>query len=99
MNRRISLDQINYALEDNFYFEEEAENNDSQLKGIKQALFNVVEHRLTPRQKETLILYYYEKKKIPEIAGILQVNKSTVSRTLRRATNNIRRYLEFYQLR
>ncbi len=100
MSRQISLDQIGYSLDCVDPFEsEENSNNDLQLDRIKKAMQKVIRSRLTVRQREILIMYYFEKKKIPEIAIELAVNKSTVSRTLNRAVKNIRLYLEFYNPR
>ncbi len=100
MSRKVSLDQIGYVLDqDRFYLLEEGSGNDLQLEQLKKALSQVIRSRLTARQRETLYLYYYEKKKIIEIAALQKVNKSTVSRTLARARANIKRYLEFYSLR
>lgn len=55
----------------------------------------VVEEELTDRQRETLIAYYFQDKNIPQIAKDRGVNKSTVSRTLKRAEAKLRRYLRY----
>ena len=96
MSRKISLDQIGYT-PDIVNLSEPGENSDNnfQLEHLKKALEKVIHTRLTTRQQEILTMYYFEKKKIPEIAQLLGVNKSTVSRTLNRAIENIRLYLEF----
>ena len=58
-----------------------------------QRVQRVIEEELTPLQKETLLAYYFQEQTIPEIAADRGVNKSTVSRTLRRAEEKLRRYL------
>ena len=46
---------------------------------------NILEHDISARQKQVLLLYYGEGKKMADIAQLLGVNISTVSRTHRRA--------------
>ena len=60
-----------------------------------QRVQRVIREELTPLQREALMDYYFHKMIIPEIAAKRQVNKSTVSRTLRRAEQRLRRYLKY----
>lgn len=46
-------------------------------------------------QRQTLTAYYFHQQTIPQIAESRGVNKSTVSRTLRRAEEKLRRYLKY----
>ena len=62
-----------------------------QLQRVQQ----VIREELTELQRQTLIAYYFQEQTIPEIAAQRGVNKSTVSRTLRRAEEKIRRYLRY----
>ena len=55
----------------------------------------VIEEELTELQRKTLIAYYFQEQTIPQIAAERGVNKSTVSRTLRRAEEKLRRYLKY----
>lgn len=55
----------------------------------------VIREELTPLQRETIIAYYIQNRKIPEIALDRGVHKSTVSRTLKRAERKLRRYLRY----
>lgn len=55
----------------------------------------VIAEELTPLQRETIIAYYIQNRKIPEIARDRGVHKSTVSRTLKRAEQKLRRYLRY----
>lgn len=74
----------------------DAESNTEKLVTVKKALAYVINNGLTARQKQMIVLYYYENKNMPEIAELLGVNKSTVSRTLARARRNIMERLRFY---
>ena len=60
-----------------------------------QRVQRVIREELTQLQRETLIAYYFQEQTIPEIAVERGVNKSTVSRTLRRAEEKLRRYLKY----
>lgn len=60
-----------------------------------QRVQRVIREELTPLQRETLLAYYFQEQTIPEIAAERGVNKSTVSRTLRRAEEKLRRYLKY----
>lgn len=62
-----------------------------QLKRVRR----VIEEELTPLQRQTLVAYYFQEQTIPEIAAERGVNKSTVSRTLKRAEEKLRRYLKY----
>jgi len=62
-----------------------------QLNRIRR----VVEEELTANQREILLSYYFQEKRIPQIALERGVHKSTVSRTLRRAETKLRRYLRY----
>ncbi len=73
-----------------------AETNNETLKKVRHALVETIKNDLTERQKETVILYYYKKMTMTEIADILGVNVSTVSRTLARARKNICDRTKYY---
>ena len=55
----------------------------------------VIEEELTPLQWEALIAYYIQGQTIPEIARDRGVQKSTISRTLHRAEEKLRRFLKY----
>lgn len=62
-----------------------------QLKRLQRVIYG----ELTPLQRETLIAYYFQERSIPQIAEERGVNKSTVSRTLKRAEDRLRRCLRY----
>ncbi len=65
--------------------------HDIQLKRMQR----VIREELTEKQRQVLLCYYYQNLTIPEIARQQGVNKSTVSRTLKRAEQRLRRYLKY----
>ena len=62
-----------------------------QVKRVQR----VIEEELTPLQREALIAYYIQGQTIPEIARERGVQKSTISRTLHRAEDKLRRFLKY----
>ncbi len=65
----------------------------------KQVLMNriqrVIQEELTPLQKYTLQAFYLQEQSVSQIALDRGVHKSTVSRTLKRAENKLKRYLRY----
>ena len=64
---------------------------DVQMKRIQR----VIDEELTPIQQEVLIAYYISDQTIPQIARERGVHKSTISRTLHRAEDKLRRFLKY----
>ena len=62
-----------------------------QLKRVQR----VIREELTENQRQILLAYYIQDQTIPQIAKSRGVNKSTVSRTLHRAEEKLRRYLRY----
>ena len=62
-----------------------------QLKRVQR----VIREELTQIQREVLLAYYIQDRSIPQIARDRGVHKSTVSRTLHRAEEKMRRYLRY----
>ena len=56
---------------------------------------SVMNNELTELQRQTLTAYYFYHFTIPEIARMRCVHKSSVSRTLKRAEQKIKRYLQY----
>ena len=74
--------------------QEEGETSERRL--LRQALRDVITEQLSPRQKDYLMLYYYEGLTMCEIAARYAVNVSTVSRTIARAKARIARFLHYF---
>lgn len=80
------------------------ENRNSEFAGCddkirrmaKKALKQILEEELSFRQKQLIMLYYYERWSMTEIAQHLGINVSTVSRTLSRARRNILSRIKYY---
>ena len=70
------------------WLRDHAEDNSEQLRRAR-------EQELTPRQREMVFLYYDRGLKMSQIAQKLGVNRSTVSRTVKRAKQRLYRCLRY----
>lgn len=62
-----------------------------QIRRIRR----VMEQELTEKQRAYLYAYYFEERSPSQIARRYGVHRSTVTRTLRRAEDRIRRFLTY----
>ena len=77
------------------WLRENAEDNHEQMERLLRNLRKARMQELTPRQQEILTLRYEQNMRITEIARLLGLNRSTVSRTLHRAQERLRRRLQY----
>ncbi len=73
-------------------FEEEFTLPDSDLR---QRMQRIIREELTENQRAVLVDYYFRELTIPEIAKNMGLNKSSVCRTLHRAEERIRKFLQY----
>lgn len=67
----------------------QGQTNRREREEYRRFLYRAIKTQLTHRQTQVMLLYYFEGKNITEIAQELELNKSTVSRTLRRSLNRL----------
>lgn len=77
------------------WLRENAGDNSEQLDRLRRNLRLAREQELTTRQRQMLALYYDQGMNIPQIALKLGLNRSTVSRTIRRATERLYHCLRY----
>ena len=77
------------------YLAELGGDNGAAVSLLKANLRRAVEEELSPRQRQTVRLYYLEGLTMSETAERLGVTKSTVSRTLARGRARLRRCLRY----
>ena len=65
----------------------QGQTNRREREEYRRFLYRAIKTQLTHRQTQVMLLYYFEGKNITEIAQQLGLNKSTISRTLRRSLN------------
>ena len=77
------------------WLREQANDNQEQMERLRRNLRRAREQELTPRQQQVLTLRYEQNMNGAEIARLLGLNRSTVSRTIRRAQERLRRCLQY----
>lgn len=77
------------------YTRQLAGDNTRELSRLKRNLIRALNEEVTPRQREALLLYYNDGLTMPEIAQQLGVDKSTVSRTIKRGELRLLRCLRY----
>lgn len=92
--RLISLDIFGdrYPWEREIY---SAGDNSESIAKMKRAVIDIMEEELTARQREAVENYYFKNMTVTEIAKQQGVNKSTVSRHLKRARIKIKKCLQY----
>lgn len=63
--------------------------------GLAESVRCSIEEDLTPRQRQLVSMYYLEQMRMQDIADELNIHISTVSRTLKRARDNMKNHLKF----
>ena len=77
------------------WLRENADDNQEQLERLLRNLRKARVQELTPRQQQMLSMRFEQNMSGAEIARELGLNRSTVSRTLRRAQKRLRRCLQY----
>ena len=77
------------------WLRENADDNQEQMERLLRNLRKARVQELTPRQQQMLSMRFEQNMSGAEIARELGLNRSTVSRTLRRAPERLRRCLQY----
>ena len=77
------------------WLRENANDNQEQIERLLRNLRKARIQELTPRQQQMLSMHFEQNMSGAEIARELGLNRSTVSRTLRRAQERLRRCLQY----
>lgn len=93
--KRISYDQTFGMVDLAMYSRMIADDNREQLGRLKRNLTHALRQDITEKQREYMILYYGQGMSMEAIAQQLGVNKSTVSRTLKRGRQRLYRCLRY----
>ena len=73
----------------------ELNTNGREMDRLKRNLMVALQDDVTPRQCQMLLLYYGKRLNMREIGEMLGVDKSTVSRTVKRGVRNLQRCLKY----
>ncbi|MDD5952790.1 MAG: sigma-70 family RNA polymerase sigma factor [Oscillospiraceae bacterium] len=71
------------------------EENDTEYRRLLQAVPKILSGELTQRQQECVRLYYFEGMKLNQIAELLGVQPSTVSKHLKKARRRLERVMTY----
>lgn len=93
--KAISYDQTFGMVDLAMYSRLIADDNREQIGRLKRNLTHALRQDITPKQREYMILYYGQGMSMEAIAHQLGVNKSTVSRTLKRGRQRLYRCLRY----
>lgn len=84
-----------YAADMAVYARSIASDNSAQLGRLKRNLMRALQEDITDRQRQFLLLYYGQGLNMRQIGERLGVDKSTVSRTIKRGEARLRRCLRY----
>ena len=93
--RTVSYDNTFGLVDLAVYTELMADDNRDQMNRLKRNLTHALRQDITARQREYMMLYYGRGMSMEAIARELGVNKSTVSRTLKRGRQRLYRCLRY----
>ena len=93
--RNTSYDKISSLADLAEYSRLMSADNSAQLGRLKRNLAHALRQDVTPKQREYLMLYYGEGLNLREISERVGVNKSTVSRTMKRGRERLYRCLRY----
>ena len=93
--RTISYDNTFGMVDLAVYTELMAQDNKDQINRLKRNLTHALRQDITQRQREYMLLYYGKSMSMEAIAQQCGVNKSTVSRTLKRGRQRLYRCLRY----
>ena len=84
-----------YAADMAVYARQMSADNSKEISRLKRNLIRALQEDVTPRQRQALLLYYSDGLNMREIGERLGVDKSTVSRTIKRGERRLRRCLRY----
>ena len=84
-----------YAADMAVYARQMSADNSKEISRLKRNLIRALQEDVTPRQRQTLLLCYSDGLNMREIGERLGVDKSTVSRTIKRGERRLRRCLRY----
>ena len=84
-----------YAADMAVYTRQMAEDNSREVNRLKRNLIRALQEDVTPRQRQALTMYYAEGLNMRAIGARLGVDKSTISRTIKRGERRLQRCLRY----
>ena len=84
-----------YAADMAMYTRQIQADNSQEISRLKRNLIRALREDVTTKQREMMLLYYAEGKNMREIGELLGIDKSTVSRTIKRGERRLQRCLRY----
>lgn len=84
-----------YAADMAVYSRQMSADNSQEISRLKRNLIRALREDVTAKQRQVLLLYYAEGLNMREIGERLGVDKSTVSRTIKRGERRLQRCLRY----
>ena len=84
-----------YAADMAVYSRQMSADNSQEISRLKRNLIRALQEDVTPKQRQALLLYYAEGLNMREIGERLGIDKSTVSRTIKRGERRLQRCLRY----
>ena len=84
-----------YAADMAMYSRQIAQDNSQEISRLKRNLLRCLREDVTARQRQVMLLYSAEGKNMREIGEAMGIDKSTVSRTIKRGERRLRRCLRY----
>lgn len=84
-----------YAADMAVYARQMSADNSGEISRLKRNLIQALREDVTPKQRQALLLYYAEGLNMREIGERLGVDKSTISRTIKRGERRLQRCLRY----
>lgn len=89
------IDPIALKTQYQLWLESQGEANEEQIERLKKNLGTAIASELTETQRKYINDFYFKGLSVTKIAGKYAVNKSAVSRTLKRARQKLERVLKY----
>ena len=84
-----------YAADMAMYSRQIAADNSHEISRLKRNLIRALREDVTERQRQALLMYYAQGMNMREIGETMGVDKSTVSRTIKRGEQRLQRCLRY----
>ena len=84
-----------YAADMAMYSRQIQSDNSQEISRLKRNLIRALREDVTAKQRQMMLLYYAEGKNMREIGELLGIDKSTVSRTIKRGERRLQRCLRY----
>ena len=84
-----------YAADMAMYSRQMAADNSREVSRLKRNLIRCLREDVTEKQRQMILMYYAEGKNMREIGEFLGVDRSTISRTIKRGERRLQRCLRY----